>query len=310
MAAAATLPIQVTLPAPAPLQVTLPAPAPLQAAPVPLQAAPVPLQAAPVQDTPAPVQAAAPVQGSGSPKRVINPHNWTSFIHDIEKEVHPELKVTKDVISTVNDLLIMVAQKTVRSGDSVADYGGVITLGVKEIQTAAINVLPDSLKDIANTSAVKACDSYDPKILNPPKRQPRGAATPATPVTSNPATDSPKKVGTRSDRANLTLPIARVEKVIREVKKTQRVGEGAPVYLTGILDFLAHYMLDVAGKITLGTKVRIIRPEHLVEAIEKDLGLRELFATWLLMDNKFTDGTPADVSSPAPIQAQAQPISN
>jgi len=239
-------------------------------------------------------------------KSRIDPSNFTLFIHRIAKEIRPNLNVSKEMIATVNDLLLEVLVKVVKAGDAIAAYGDVITLNVREIEAAVKSTLPNALLPHVLKAAVEACNNYDSKLLNPPKRQSRSKVPPSTDLGVATSQDSPvdasqKKIGgTRSERAALTIPISRVETLIRGVQKTQttRVGEGAPVYLAAVLDFLARRLLSDAGEITLTTKIHIIKAEHLVAAMEKDYGLRELFAAWLLIrPTPVGEETPVEVTS-------------
>lgn len=250
------------------------------------------------------LQTAQIIPATGESKKArIDPSNLTLSIHRIAKEIRPSLSVSKEMIETINDLLLDVLVKVVKSGDAIAAYGSVITLNTKEIQGGVRSILPDVLLPAALKAAEEACDNYDPKILNPPKR-------------GEPKAPAPRKTGLpRSERADLTLPIPRVETLIRSVPKIQttRLGEGAPVYLAAVLDFLARRLLIDAGEITLSTKIHLIKQEHLVAAMEKDAGLRELFAHWLLIRPILTgEETPAPVpstpqsstgSTPAPVPA-------
>jgi histone H3/H4 len=239
-----------------------------------------------VVDVSAPAVALTPVVASKQSR--IDAYNLTTYIHRIEKEIYSNINVSKEVIETVNDLLLDVLEKIVKASDSIAIYGDVITLGVREIQTAVNTILPNEILKEAVKAAVEACNTYDTKILNPPKR---GKGKVESSVAQN-GSDSPnasKKPGaSRSDRADITLPISRIETVIRKTPKTKitRVSEGAPIYIAAVLDYLARRLLTAAGKVTQGIKIHLMKMTHLVEAIEKDIGLREMYAGWLLMNKE------------------------
>jgi len=247
-----------------------------------------------------------------SKKGRIDPSNFTLFIHRIAKEIRPNLNVSKEMIGTVNDLLLEVLVRVVKAGDVIATYGDVITLNVREIEAALKAILPNVLVTPALKAAVEACNNYDLKILNSPKRQSRSKIGVVAPDSSVDATQ--KKAGvTRSERAALTIPISRVETLIRGVQKTQttRLADGAPVYLAAVLDFLARRLLSDAGEITLTTKIHLIKAEHLVAAIEKDSGLRELFAAWLLIrPTPVNEETPAEVSHNPQASSAPVPVGN
>lgn len=242
----------------------------------------------------APVPQVAPVPQPAKQSRV-DPNNMTTFIHRLQKMIHPNLSVSADVIDSVNYLLLDALKRVVKSADAAAAYGQIITMRAGEIQAGVRSTLPDALLEGALKTATESCNNYDPKILDPPKRgTPKAAPAVSGPVDAADHTSSPKKSGAyRSERAGLTLPIPRIETVIRELVKAKaiqvsQVGEGAPVYLTSVLEFIARRLLSAAGEFTLTTKIHLIKTEHLVAGMEKDAGLRELFALWLLTNKSVT----------------------
>ncbi|PIC14000.1 hypothetical protein B9Z55_027328 [Caenorhabditis nigoni] len=55
------------------------------------------------------------------------------------------------------------------------------------------------------------------------------------------------KTVSRSLRAGLQFPIARLHRILRKGNYAQRVGPGAPVYLAAVLEYLAAEVLELAG---------------------------------------------------------------
>jgi histone H2A len=53
---------------------------------------------------------------------------------------------------------------------------------------------------------------------------------------------------TRSARSGLTFPVGRIHRILRNGNYARRIGEGAAVYLTAALEYLAAEILDLAGK--------------------------------------------------------------
>ncbi|CAI7040984.1 BEM_collapsed_G0002050.mRNA.1.CDS.1 [Saccharomyces cerevisiae] len=51
----------------------------------------------------------------------------------------------------------------------------------------------------------------------------------------------------RSAKAGLTFPVGRVHRLLRRGNYAQRIGSGAPVYLTAVLEYLAAEILELAG---------------------------------------------------------------
>lgn len=55
-----------------------------------------------------------------------------------------------------------------------------------------------------------------------------------------------KKTLSKSARAGLVFPVAKVNKHLRQAHKSSRVGGGAPIYLAGVLEYAAAEILEMA----------------------------------------------------------------
>ena len=80
----------------------------------------------------------------------------------------------------------------------------------------------------------------------------------------------------RSAKAGLTFPVGRVHRLLRKGNYAQRVGSGAPVYLTAVLEYLAAEILELAGNAARDNKKTRIIPRHLQLAIRNDDELNKL----------------------------------
>ncbi|CDR40598.1 CYFA0S05e02278g1_1 [Cyberlindnera fabianii] len=81
---------------------------------------------------------------------------------------------------------------------------------------------------------------------------------------------------TRSAKAGLTFPVGRVHRLLRKGNYAQRIGSGAPVYLTAVLEYLAAEILELAGNAARDNKKTRIIPRHLQLAIRNDEELNKL----------------------------------
>ncbi|CAG58273.1 uncharacterized protein GVI51_C04169 [Nakaseomyces glabratus] len=81
---------------------------------------------------------------------------------------------------------------------------------------------------------------------------------------------------TRSAKAGLTFPVGRVHRLLRRGNYAQRIGSGAPVYLTAVLEYLAAEILELAGNAARDNKKSRIIPRHLQLAIRNDDELNKL----------------------------------
>jgi histone H3/H4 len=76
-----------------------------------------------------------------------------------------------------------------------------------------------------------------------------------------------KKAGgksqSRSARAGLQFPVGRVSRFLRKGRYGARVGGGAPVYLSAVLEYLAAEILELAGNAARDNKRTRITPRHI-----------------------------------------------
>ncbi|KAK7324994.1 hypothetical protein VNO77_28999 [Canavalia gladiata] len=72
-----------------------------------------------------------------------------------------------------------------------------------------------------------------------------------------------KKPVSRSVKAGLQFPVGRIGRYLKKGRYSQRVGTGAPVYLSSVLEFLAAEVLELAGNATRDNKKNVIIPRHI-----------------------------------------------
>lgn len=80
----------------------------------------------------------------------------------------------------------------------------------------------------------------------------------------------------RSSKAGLTFPVGRIHRLLRKGNYAQRVGLGAPVYLTSVLEYLTAEVLELAGNAARDNKKSRIVPRHLQLAVRNDEELSQL----------------------------------
>lgn len=90
------------------------------------------------------------------------------------------------------------------------------------------------------------------------------------------AATSEKASTSRSAKAGLTFPVGRIHRLLRKGNYAQRVGSGAPVYMTAVLEYLAAEILELAGNAARDNKKSRIVPRHLQLAIRNDEELNKL----------------------------------
>ena len=86
------------------------------------------------------------------------------------------------------------------------------------------------------------------------------------------------KVQSRSFRAGLQFPVGRISRYLKTGKYAERVGAGAPVYLTAVLEYLAAEVLELAGNAAKDNKKSRIIPRHIQLAVRNDEELNRLMS--------------------------------
>ena len=81
---------------------------------------------------------------------------------------------------------------------------------------------------------------------------------------------SKKKATSKSAKAGLTFPVARIGRGLRNMRLAKRYGAGGPVYLTAVIEYMAAEVLELAGNACRDNKKKRVTPRHLVLAIRND----------------------------------------
>merc|ERR1719194_39745 len=85
-----------------------------------------------------------------------------------------------------------------------------------------------------------------------------------TPLKSN------KKSTSKSIKAGLQFPVGRIARYLRKGRYASRIGAGAPVYLSAVLEYLAAEVLELAGNAARDNKKSRIIPRHITLAVRND----------------------------------------
>ena len=84
------------------------------------------------------------------------------------------------------------------------------------------------------------------------------------------------KSNSKSSKAGLQFPVARIGRYLKKQGYATRVGAGAPVYLAAVLEYLCAEILELAGNAARDNKKARIIPRHIQLAVRNDEELNKL----------------------------------
>ena len=84
---------------------------------------------------------------------------------------------------------------------------------------------------------------------------------------------------TKSSKAGLTFPVARLSRFLKTGRYAKRVGTGAPVYMAAVLEYLCAELLELSGNAAKDNKKTRINPRHIQLAIKNDEELNKFIGT-------------------------------
>nr|XP_020480168.1 histone H2A, sperm-like [Monopterus albus] len=80
----------------------------------------------------------------------------------------------------------------------------------------------------------------------------------------------PRSAVSKSSRAGLTFPVGRIHRLLRKGNYAERVGTGAAVFLSAILEYLCAEILELAGNACHDNKKQRIVPRYILLAVKND----------------------------------------
>jgi histone H2A len=94
-----------------------------------------------------------------------------------------------------------------------------------------------------------------------------------------------KKPGvSKSKQADLQFPVGRIGRKLRKGNFAKQVGDGAAVFLAGVLEFLVGEVVDLAGSVCKNEARSRITPPHVFSGIQEDANLVELFSNVIISE--------------------------
>lgn len=189
-----------------------------------------------------------------------------TYVSRLEKKVHPGLAVKHTTVNAVLGFLDFTMTRLVALVQQMKRMPPARqTTSSGTIKSAVAVLFPQQLSKFAisyGTTAVSKLVKYEAD--NKKQQQQQSTANPA-----DGAAAAPKVL--QSTKAGLVLPVCRIGNVLRQ--QTGRTTSGATVFLTGVLEYVARELFDVAGEVTKLYGRKHISANDLHLAIFGDLSL-------------------------------------
>lgn len=115
-----------------------------------------------------------------------------------------------------------------------------------------------------------------------------------------------KKSMSKQAKAGLTMPVSRINRTMKAISKTKRIGGSAPIYMSAVLEYIAAEILDGAGNHTQKSKRKRVTPEDVILSIRSDEELSKLCGSIAVYTGDKLTGV-SDALKPAPIKEKKKP---
>ncbi|XP_075216805.1 core histone macro-H2A.1-like isoform X2 [Lycorma delicatula] len=79
-----------------------------------------------------------------------------------------------------------------------------------------------------------------------------------------------QKAISKSQRANVTFPVGRMRRFLKNGTHKLRIGIGAPVYMAAVIEYLTAEVLELAGNAARDNKKGRVTPRHILLAVAND----------------------------------------
>ncbi len=198
----------------------------------------------------------------GATKRKKDFTSFNTYIEKVLKQVHPELGIRGEAMVEMDNFVKALIHKIMDVVNLLTAQSHRQTVSSREVQTAVRMVLPGELARHGVAEGTKAVTKYNSSLDGGGK-------------------------GPLSARAGLQFPITRIKTRWMKPLATSsggkvRVGDGAPVYLAAVLEYLTAEVLELAGNAAKDNKLKRINDRMILLAIRNDEELNKLAKDMIL----------------------------
>ncbi|PAA57429.1 hypothetical protein BOX15_Mlig005952g1 [Macrostomum lignano] len=85
-----------------------------------------------------------------------------------------------------------------------------------------------------------------------------------------------KQQKSKSSRAGLVMPVARVHRYLKLGRYGKKVSVGASVYLAAVMEYLVAEVNELSGNAARANKRKTVTPRHIMLGVRNDAELNEL----------------------------------
>jgi len=205
---------------------------------------------------------------------------FESKLRDLLKQVHPDLQLTKGAASQLNFLLEVLGKELGHKALKLANHSGKKTVSSRQVQNATRLLLQGELENHAVSEATKAVVKFTSAKSGEGKKVERETGAVRAGLTLSTSRSKRFLQGVHHPvlkRSKAKPGEAKAKSKSSSAPMMMRVGAGAPVYLTAVIEYVAFEILEIAGKrLNEGKKRTKITPRDFLLSIADDADLAVL----------------------------------
>lgn len=186
---------------------------------------------------------------------------FDTYIEKILRQVHPDTGMSGETKVQMNLIVNYVLEQLMETTNALVRQTSLSTISSRDVQNAVRLYLPGELSKHAISEGTKAVTRFNSSSSD------SGAGKKA----------SKKPATSRSFASGLQMSVARVERVMRSMMYVDRLGQGAPIYLAAVVEYIAAEILELAGNAARDNKKQRIKPRHVLLAVRNDEELNKMF---------------------------------